>query len=97
MSKEEKHLNDIFCMKGDAMIRNGGTSHAKHHHRRHHGRCDDATTNIGNATVQRKMTDTVPYLAETQAVDTVKLVGFLIRDYRLAALTLGIFVSLPIS
>jgi hypothetical protein len=47
--------------------------------------------------VQRKMTDTDPYLAETQAVDTVKLVGFLIRDCRLAALMLGVFVRLSIS
>lgn len=52
---------------------------------------------VNTASVQRKMTDTDPYLAETQAVDTVKLVGFLIRDCRLAALTLGVFVSLSIS
>jgi len=53
-------------MKCDVMIRNGGLSHVRDHHRRHHGRCDESTTDTGIGSVQLKMTDTDPYSAEIQ-------------------------------
>jgi len=82
------HKNDIYCMKCRRWIAGGGISHVKQHESRHHAGCGENTIDSGADMQQLQVNQTVAYSAGEQARLTAKLVVFLIRDSRPAALTL---------
>ena len=86
------HEDDVYCMKIRKWIHDGTFSHVNQHENRNHAGCDETgssgtTIGGGGGKEQLKLNQTIKYPAETQARLTAKLVGFLIRDARPAALT----------
>ena len=102
-STHKDKLNEIYCMKCRYWVGGGLMTHVKQHHDRHHDADNDTTTTTGSSSdggsggpaggcdklQQLKMNQAYKYPKAVQARLTSKLAGFLIRDARPAALTVG--------
>jgi len=91
-SSHNDHKNDVFCIDCRKWIKNGTQTHVQQHEDRHH--LDDTTTISSSTSRQQqqqlKINQTIKLPQDAQERLTAKLVGFLIRDARPAALTEGV-------